>query len=163
MTVEALGPAIGALRTERHTVAETVAELEANLDVARRRLLDVEAALESLIRLAPGSADENEAELSDEPSTAFVPSDLVPRSGRIRTPKLVAQIVSEFGRTTTRDEIVDEAVRRAGSRAAEWSDPRNVVTVALNRAADQGLIKKHNSNEYSPVDASLSEGDRDGD
>lgn len=162
MTVEALGPAIAALREERHTVARTVMELEAQLDSSKRRLADIEAALGSLLRLAPESAGGNATE-SDEPSTPVVPSVLVPRSGRIRTPRLVAEIVSEFGRTTTRDEVIDEAVLRVGSRAAEWSDPRNVVTVALNRAADQGLIKKLNSNEYSPVDASPSEGDGKGD
>ncbi|MCC6497739.1 MAG: hypothetical protein IT193_15920 [Propionibacteriaceae bacterium] len=161
MTVDVLGPAIAALRDQRDTVTRTVAELDAQLDFSRRRLADIEAALESLLRLAPESA--GATEVNDEASIAGVTSVLVPRTGRIRTPRLVAEIVSELGRTATRDEVVDEAVRRVGSRAAEWSDPRNVVTVALNRAADQGLINKLNSNEYSPIAAFPNEGDAEGD
>jgi len=145
MSIDVFGPAIAALRGERDTVVARVRDLEAELEASKGRLGDIDAALVSLTRLQPHLDTTGDAQ---GPS---ILSPLVPRSGRIRTPRLVAEIVTELGPMTTRDSVIDEAKRRIGTRISEWSDPRNVVTVALNRAAEQGLVVKVDPNHYSPV------------
>ena len=146
MSNDVFGPAIAALRGERDAVVARVRDLEADLEASRDRLGDIDAALVSLTRLQP-HLDTDATGDAQGPSL----SSLVPRSGRIRTPRLVAEIVTELGPMTTRDSVIDEAKRRIGTRISEWSDPRNVVTVALNRAAEQGLVVKVDPNHYSPV------------
>ncbi len=159
MTIESLAPAIEALRTEESTVAGTVSELEARLGVERERLERVRAALASLLRLTELAGDSDasvpvvpalvqaaDSERRDEPTRAPRPG------GRIPTPSIVTDIITERGGVVTREDVISETVRRVGERVSEWADPRNVITVALNRASDRGQIVKIDRDHYRPAE-----------
>ena len=171
MTIESLAPAIEALRTEESTVAGTVSELEGRLGVERERLERVRAALASLLRLTELAGDSDtlvpspvpalvqvqDSERRDEPTRA-------PRArGRIPTPSIVTDIINERGGIVTREDVISETVRRVGERVSEWADPRNVITVALNRASDRGQIVKIDRDHYRPAEPEPDAGAVDGD
>lgn len=160
MTNDPLVPAIEALRAQEAAASATVAELETRLAWERERLEKVRTALAGLLNLTADS-DGGEVDVPVEPGVPVPDTNSgereqptrTPRAGgRIPTPSIVTAIVTERGGVVTREEVIAEAIRRVGERVSEWSDPRNVITVALNRAAERGHIVKIDSDNYRPAE-----------
>lgn len=179
MHTNTLRISLDALREEGSSIETRVAELKNELALAEQRLAHIRGAIQNLQfivgDLPAASRIENlapEVEIPQESDNPFAdiadlfenPDETEPhdeskrsaRSGVKRTPSTdwLAEIVNASGRVLTRNEVFEEYERQKGFPES-WTNPRNSLGNALNRAVSKKMITRLPGDQYASIDFDL--------
>lgn len=138
-----------------------MSDLRSELSAAEQRLAHIHGAVENIQSLlnesAPGerepqadNANEDESIPRVDPAWGQQQAPNAPLvRQRVPSTDWVAEIVNNFGRVATRDEIF-EAFQVQRGFPPSWTNPRNSIGNALNRAAERHMIQRIDSNNFAP-------------
>lgn len=129
-----------------------VGELTSQLDAARKRLSNLQVIRASYLSLDADPEDDDVFDFSDlsvySPSGRMVIESKGPK--KIRSTRMVADMLIDSGHRWVREEILDGFQNRYGFPES-WQHPVNAINNAIARAVEQGWIVEQDGYYMAPA------------